>query len=61
MDGVPALEGGFEVSVCAPFRAAAALAATAFTSLSCNLLFEFGVADLGGVGAMRPVSLVHCA
>ena len=51
--GVVALEGGFNVGVCAPFRAAAALAATAFASLSCSLLFGFGVADLGGVDAIR--------
>ena len=52
IEGVPALEGGVEVGVCALFRDAAAFTATALASRSCNLLFELGVADLGGVGAM---------
>lgn len=54
IDGVPALEGEVEIGVCVPFRAAAALTATALASRSCNRLFELGVADLVGAGAMCP-------
>ncbi len=55
MDGVPTLEGTLEGD-CAPFRCAAAFAATAFANLSCKRVLDgFEVVFRDGT-AHKPVS-----